>query len=203
MRKIFTSTVLSFALAAGLVACGPGAQPAAQTAPTALPAVAADSAVIAEAKVVPVNSVDLSFETGGKVAELLVDEGEAVTAGQPLARLDTRDLTLSVEQAQVSLQQAQADYDKLIEGATPERSPPPRPRSPAPGAASRPPRAASPRPTSPRPAPSSRAPGPPWPSSRLAPRTPTASRPRQASTRLAPASSRSATRWPRPSSTPR
>ncbi len=41
--------------------------------------------------------------------------------GQPLARLDTRNLALRVEQAQVSLDQAQADYAKLLEGATPEQ----------------------------------------------------------------------------------
>ena len=122
MRKIFISTVLSLTLAAGLVACGPSpAQPGTQSGATAIPAVASDAAVIAEAQVVPANSVNLSFESGGKVAELLVVEGAVVTAGQPLARLDTRALALSVEQAQVSLQQAQADYDKLREGATPEQ----------------------------------------------------------------------------------
>ena len=121
MRKIFTSTVLGIALAAGLVSCGPSGQSASQATPTAMPAVAPDTAVIAEAKIVPVNSVNLSFETGGKVAELLVAEDDLVTVGQPLARLDTRELTLRVDQAQVNLQQAQADYDKLLEGATPEQ----------------------------------------------------------------------------------
>lgn len=120
MRKIVTGIILSFVLL-GLTACSQAAQPAAAPAATALPVVAADSAVIAEAKVVPANSVELSFETSGTVAELLVAEGDTVTAGQPLARLDTRDLSLRVEQAQVSLDQAKADYDKLLEGATPEQ----------------------------------------------------------------------------------
>ncbi|NJK72649.1 MAG: biotin/lipoyl-binding protein, partial [Synechococcaceae cyanobacterium SM2_3_60] len=55
------------------------------------------------------------------MAEILVAAGDMVTEGQALARLDTRDLALQVEQAQVSLEQAQADYDKLLEGATPEQ----------------------------------------------------------------------------------
>ena len=121
MRKIFTSTVLSIALAAGLAACAAPAQQAVEPAPTVLPAVQAESAVIAEAKVVPASTVSLSFERGGTVAEILVEEGAPVEAGQPIARLDTRDLALQVEQAQVSLEQAQADYDKLLEGATPEQ----------------------------------------------------------------------------------
>jgi HlyD family secretion protein len=76
--------------------------------------------VIAEGKVVPANSVNLTFEFGGAIAELLVEEGDVVAAGQPLARLDTRELGLEVERAQVSLDQAQAEYDRLLEGATPE-----------------------------------------------------------------------------------
>lgn len=119
MRKILIGSVLSVALA-GLVACSAPA-PAADTQPTALPVVQADSGVIAEAKVVPAQSVNLNFETPGTVAELLVAEGDTVTAGQSLARLDTRDLTLGVQQAQVNMEQAQADYDKLLEGATPEQ----------------------------------------------------------------------------------
>jgi HlyD family secretion protein len=120
MRKILTSSVLGLALA-GLAACSTPAQstPAAQATP--LPAVQASGGVIAEAKVVPATSVDLNFETPGTVAEILVKEGDTVTVGQALARLDGRDLSLRVEQAQVNLDQAQADYDKLLEGATPEQ----------------------------------------------------------------------------------
>jgi HlyD family secretion protein len=120
MRKIFTSSVLSFALA-GLVACAAPSQPGPAGQATPLPAVEAASGVIAEGKVVPAETVNLSFESQGIVAELLVAEGDTVAAGQPLARLDTRDLGLRVEQAQVSLDQAQAEYDRLLEGATPEQ----------------------------------------------------------------------------------
>jgi HlyD family secretion protein len=63
----------------------------------------------------------LNFESSGTVAEILIKEGDTVRAGAPLARLDARDLSLRVEQAQVNLEQARADYDRLLEGATPEQ----------------------------------------------------------------------------------
>lgn len=49
--------------------------------PTALPAVLASDGVVAEARVVPVRSTNLRFEQGGTVSELLVREGDMVTAG--------------------------------------------------------------------------------------------------------------------------
>jgi multidrug resistance efflux pump len=49
-----------------------------------------------------------------------VDEGAAVREGQELARLDTAELELAVRQAEAGLAQAQAGYERLEEGATPE-----------------------------------------------------------------------------------
>ncbi|MFQ3662668.1 MAG: biotin/lipoyl-binding protein [Chloroflexaceae bacterium] len=120
MRKILISTITGLVLA-GLVACSVPTAETQSPQATVLPAVQAGSTVIAEGKVVPASSVSLSFETSGTVAEILIKEGDTVEAGAPLARLDTRDLSLRVEQAQVSLEQAQADYDRLLEGATPEQ----------------------------------------------------------------------------------
>ena len=51
---------------------------------------------------------DLGFRVPGKVAERLVQTGDRVRAGQPLARLDTTDLKLQLEQAQAELQAASA-----------------------------------------------------------------------------------------------
>jgi HlyD family secretion protein len=94
----------------------------AQTAPPAqaAPAVEASSQTIAEAKVVPVRSAALSLASGGIVAEVLVKEGDQVTAGQVLARLDDADLKLDLEKALLDLKQAKADYQALLKGATPE-----------------------------------------------------------------------------------
>ncbi len=46
---------------------------------------------------------DLGFRVPGKVAARLVQAGDRVIAGQPLARLDTVDLKLQLEQAQAEL----------------------------------------------------------------------------------------------------
>lgn len=91
--------------------------PAAEGAPTAEPA---PLAVVADAKVLPLADVALSFERAGTVAELLVAEGDMVAAGQPLARLDSAGLLLQLEQARVALERAQASYNRAAAGADPE-----------------------------------------------------------------------------------
>src|SRR6476659_6719593 len=76
---------LLVALAMLLAACG-GAQPEAPNS-QATP-VATEDKIIAEAKVVPGQRAALSFEIGGTVAEVLVKEGDTISAGQVIARLD-------------------------------------------------------------------------------------------------------------------
>jgi RND family efflux transporter MFP subunit len=51
---------------------------------------------------------DLGFRVGGKVAERLVQPGDRVKAGQPLARLDVTDFRLQREQAEAELSAASA-----------------------------------------------------------------------------------------------
>lgn len=85
-----------------------------------IPAARASEDIVAEGKVVPVDSAELRFEQSGVVDEILVDEGSTVAAGTALTRLDTRDLVLAVEDAEATLSQAKAEYDRLIEGATDE-----------------------------------------------------------------------------------
>jgi HlyD family secretion protein len=125
MQKWFIGIALLLIIGIGLffvVTSGGSDTPSEQAAatPTPLPPVRASGQIIADAKVVPAQSVELAFETTGTVAEILVDEGETVTEGDPLARLDVRDLSLRVKQAEAALNQAQASYDQLLEGATPE-----------------------------------------------------------------------------------
>ncbi|GAB4424632.1 MAG: efflux RND transporter periplasmic adaptor subunit [Chloroflexi bacterium OHK40] len=67
-------------------------------------------------------SVELSFPVSGTVVEVLVDEGDVVSAGQPLARLDDRELALSVASAEASLESARAQLAQRQTGnATPEQ----------------------------------------------------------------------------------
>lgn len=104
-------------------------QPTAETTPAA-PAEQAESSapapqeggltpsIVADARLVPVQRADLSLATGGIVAEVLVQEGEAVTAGQLLMRLNTNQQQVAVSRAQADLQSAQA---RLLELTAPPR----------------------------------------------------------------------------------
>ena len=59
----------------------------------------------------------MSFRTTGKIAAVYVSVGQQVTAGQPLAKLDTTDLEAAVAQAQSSLQSAQTSYNRTVASA--------------------------------------------------------------------------------------
>src|SRR5258708_6449659 len=65
-------------------------------------------------------SVPLSFPSSGKLTEVDVAVGQAVSAGQVLARVDTTELQIAVDQAQATLAQQQANLAKVTAGATPE-----------------------------------------------------------------------------------
>lgn len=58
---------------------------------------------------------DLGFRVSGKVLERLVDAGQMVKAGQPLMRLDAKDLLLEVQARQESVAAAKAKADQAIE----------------------------------------------------------------------------------------
>ena len=76
--------------------------------------------VSAEALVVPVKEAELSFKSAGRVQTILVSEGELVSAGQELMKLDARDLMQTIRQAEAQLKSAQAQLDKARRGARPE-----------------------------------------------------------------------------------
>ena len=59
--------------------------------------------------------------TGGQIKDVLVEEGDLVTKGQELVRLDSDTLMAQREQAQAALAQAQAAYQSLLNGATEEQ----------------------------------------------------------------------------------
>ena len=79
----------------------------AQTNVQAAPA-AQGGVVSAEGAVVPLFDVNLGFQTGGTVAEILVSEGDTVAIGDALVRLESDDVDLAVQQAQARLVSAQA-----------------------------------------------------------------------------------------------
>jgi HlyD family secretion protein len=62
----------------------------------------------------------LAFETSGRIAQVLVDVGETVEAGDELARLDTDSLDWQIARAQASLDTAQARLEQAQKPASEE-----------------------------------------------------------------------------------
>lgn len=60
---------------------------------------------------------DLAFRAGGKVTARLVDIGQAVRAGQPLARIDATDYQLAADAAAEQLRAAQVDATQAASDA--------------------------------------------------------------------------------------
>ncbi len=64
----------------------------------------------------PSAEVSIGFQSSGLLKTLEVQVGDHVTAGQVLATLDTRDLELALQLAELQLAQAQANLDALDAG---------------------------------------------------------------------------------------
>lgn len=116
MRQI--QRLLTLITAAGvLAACGMGggaATPANET--TIVRRGNLTVTVSSNGTVQPAQSADLSFGVSGTVAELVVDAGQQVKAGQPLAKIDPRDLEQQVVQAEANLRSAQAQLEQARSG---------------------------------------------------------------------------------------
>ncbi|MDY7079369.1 MAG: efflux RND transporter periplasmic adaptor subunit [Chloroflexota bacterium] len=76
--------------------------------------------VSASGSIEPQARVGLAFEVPGRVAEVLVEMGDAVEAGDVLVRLDDGQLALQVQQAEAALAAAEAQLAQLQVGARPE-----------------------------------------------------------------------------------
>jgi len=126
IKYLFPLAILLSALL--LTACA-SASAAELDDPTALPPVQ-DFAVIAEGRLVPNESVQLGFVSGGQVDEILVAEGDEVKAGEVIARLGDRETleanlaaaemealaaNLELTAANLELLNAQKAYDDLYE----------------------------------------------------------------------------------------
>ncbi len=108
---------LRFALLLGsmavlLAACS--GTPTATATPTIAPV--KDSAGIkAEGKLKPMQSVNLSFAAGGEVAEVLVNEGDAVKTGDVIARVKSDVQQAAVARAEAGVAAAKAGQAKYLE----------------------------------------------------------------------------------------
>jgi HlyD family secretion protein len=103
-------------LTLSLAACTPPGSPASDA--EELPVVIDDLSVIADGRLTPIKSAQLSFTTGGEIGEVLVEEGDVVAAGQPLVRLTNRaQFEAAVAGANLELVSAQQALDALYENA--------------------------------------------------------------------------------------
>ena len=71
-------------------------------------------------EIVARRSSNLGFERSGAVVEILVDEGDRVNAGEPLAKLDIRSLDTQRQQLIAQRDQAVAQLQELQAGPRPE-----------------------------------------------------------------------------------
>lgn len=65
---------------------------------------------------VDVHQVELAFRVTGRIADMKVQEGDRVTAGETLAQLDRVPFATDVAAAKADVEQAQAQLDKLRRG---------------------------------------------------------------------------------------
>jgi HlyD family secretion protein len=113
-------TILTFLSLAGLPGCDLLSSATPSPTPPAAAQVAKAKVAQAEGYVTPIKYARLSFEISGPVAEILVEKGEQVQAGQVLMRLDSTDWQQKVSEAQAALEVAQAQLLKAQARARPE-----------------------------------------------------------------------------------
>ncbi|HLN60772.1 MAG TPA: efflux RND transporter periplasmic adaptor subunit [Symbiobacteriaceae bacterium] len=118
-KKLLIGAGAAVLVAGGAFVLWPRAKaPDTKTAAAApLPPVKASDRVVADARVEPVRNVALTFLGGGTVAEVLVAEGEAVKAGQVLARLNAAQQQAALAQSEAALRRAEARLAELRAGA--------------------------------------------------------------------------------------
>jgi multidrug efflux pump subunit AcrA (membrane-fusion protein) len=65
--------------------------------------------------------INLASEVGGKVFEVIAQEGQAVSTGQALIKMDDSLILAQLDQARAGLSQAQANYNLIAAGPTSEQ----------------------------------------------------------------------------------
>ena len=72
-------------------------------------------------EVAALRASELGFERAGKLTQILVDEGEAIAAGTPIAQLDISSLNAQRQQLIAQKEQAQSVLQELEAGPRPEK----------------------------------------------------------------------------------
>jgi macrolide-specific efflux system membrane fusion protein len=115
-------SVIATAVAGVFAAACSGAPAAAETRTAQVTRGAVTQSVAVSGSVSSAGTVKLNPATNGKVAQLYVTVGQQVTAGQPLAALDTTDLQAALTTAQNNLDAAQTNYNKALSGVSDAQS---------------------------------------------------------------------------------
>jgi len=114
-NKLYSLAILAFSLIFILAACNTAPEAAAPETETEFENFT--PIVSATGELVPEQTARLSVKTGGVVAEVLVEEGDVVSAGQVLVRLEgTEQLQAAVAAAKFELANAQYALDSLFKG---------------------------------------------------------------------------------------
>ena len=104
-RKLVVIIGVLILASVSLSACS--AAPTAAAAP-ATTSTLAEAGTTAEGRIMPLQSINLSFNVGGQVAEIPVKEGDTVKAGDVIARLKNDSLRAAVAEAQAGIDSAKA-----------------------------------------------------------------------------------------------
>ena len=111
--KLLVLTVVSALLLGACQMISPSTQE-----PTAIPTVVGEEGVVVQGNLVPVEYVSLSFNMGGTISKVFVNEGDTIQAGQVIAQLDQRErLAATVASADLELVNASQALKKLNENA--------------------------------------------------------------------------------------
>lgn len=113
--RLTARTAIILALAAGLSACGEKAPPQLKPHPVLVVTVQNVSSGYERTFTGVVRAryeSEMGFRTAGKVVARMVEVGQTVVAGQPLARLDSADYELAVRAAEDQLQTVRVDAEQ-------------------------------------------------------------------------------------------
>jgi len=116
MKKIFWTVLLALTVTLAACTSAPAATPplAAPTTASAPTGLILSGGVVASAETVPAQDTHMSFVISGPIKEVLVKEGDVVTAGQTLLALYSPDLELSVTAAELAVKSANFEYQYWI-----------------------------------------------------------------------------------------
>lgn len=116
MKRMKKSTWMAAGiLALALAACNANG---AATEEGDIPIVVDDLSVIADGRLNPIESAQLSFSTGGEIIAVLVKEGDSVVSGQPLVQLGNREqFQAALAAAGLELVSAEQAFDALYENS--------------------------------------------------------------------------------------